>query len=222
MTQVSLSFQYQGTSNGYFTSYAGLPLFLEMANVSGLSDTIGQKLQIKTQGWADTQIILSLLLLNFAGGDCVEDMNKLESDAGLRDLLLQNECRGMRRKERRAYVSRFRKKKERAFPSSSVFRRYLEAFHNAPEETKRLEGAAFIPESNDALKALARINQKLVDYLQCRNPCEVATLDQDATLVETNKRKAFFATRSSEHTNPLTLIGLNRESFFTSSFEMVT
>ena len=40
MTQALLSFQYQETTNGNFTSFAGLPLFLELANVCGLTDTI--------------------------------------------------------------------------------------------------------------------------------------------------------------------------------------
>jgi hypothetical protein len=32
------------------------------------------------QGWLDGQILLSLILLNLAGGDCPEDIERLEND----------------------------------------------------------------------------------------------------------------------------------------------
>ncbi len=164
------------------------------------------------------QIILSLLLLNFAGGDCVEDIDSLESDLGLRKLLLDNECKGMRRKERRAYQSRFRKIKNRAFPSTSVIRRYLEEFHNVEEEDKRIEGTAFIPKPNDALRALSETNQRLVDCAQSRNPCAVATLDQDATLVPTNKRKALFCYKKFKSYQPFNTYWAEQEMLLHSEF----
>jgi len=189
-----------------------------MANACGLSDAIGQKLQIKTQGWADDQIILSLLLLNFSGGDCVEDIGKLESDPGLRNLLLDNECKHMSRKERRAYKKRFRKGKTRAFPSASVLRRYLEAFHNAKEESNRVEGTAFIPKSNSDLKAISGVNQKLVDFIQSHNPCTIATLDQDATLVATNKRTALFCYKKFRAYQPFNTYWAEQKILLLSSF----
>lgn len=145
MTQPLLSFQYEGSTQGNFTSLAGLPLFLEMAQACGLSQAIQKEMRFKTQGWMDSQIILSLLLLNIAGGDCVEDINRLESDEGLKTLLLEQSCKGMRRKLRRIYLRRFRKIKSRALPSPSSIRRYLEAFHNKAEEDNRANGTAFIP-----------------------------------------------------------------------------
>ena len=63
---------------------------------------IQEQMKLKAQGWMDSQIIQSLLLLNIAGGDCVEDINHLESDEGLKILLLEQECKGMARKLRRA------------------------------------------------------------------------------------------------------------------------
>lgn len=43
----------------------------------------------KIRGWADAEMILSLVLLNLAGGDCITDIERLERDAGLRTLLMQ-------------------------------------------------------------------------------------------------------------------------------------
>ena len=192
MAQAALSFQYQGTSNGKFTALAGLPLFVEMANACGLTEAISQNLKTKSRGWTDLQNVFSLVLLNLAGGDCVDEIEKLESDTGFSFLLRSDELKGMSRQVRRAYQKRFRKEKKRAFPSASVLRRYLETFHDSEEEKRRVEGTAFIPQSNKALKTLQAINKTLIDYAQSRNPCTTATLDGDATLAASNKRTSKF------------------------------
>lgn len=192
MTHFSPSFQYYGTNSGNFTSQAGLPLFLEMADICGLQDEISEKLRLKKQGWTDSQIVSSLLLLNIAGGDCVEDIDTLELDPGLNKLLRAQENKGMSRKQRRESQRQFRKSKQRAFPSSSALRRYLENFHNAEEEEQRLKGKAFIPASNKSLQDLVEVNRTLIHYAQKQKVCEIATLDQDATLVSTNKRSALY------------------------------
>jgi len=192
MAQRFLSFQYEASTQGNFTSFAGLPLFLEMAQACGLMTMIQEQMKLKAQGWMDSQIILSLLLLNIAGGDCVEDINRLESDEGLKTLLLEQECKGMARKLRRAYQKRFRKIKSRALLSPSSIRRYLEEFHNEEEEGNRVIATAFIPQANEALKALSLINQTMVNFAQKHQACPIATLDQDATLAATNKRTALY------------------------------
>jgi hypothetical protein len=192
MTHHPLSFQYQGSTQGNFTSFAGLPLFLEMAQACGLEASIKEQMQLKTRGWTDSQMILSLLVLNIAGGDCVEDINRLEADEGLKTLLLEQECKGMDCKTRCTYRKRFRKLKSRALPSPSAIRRYLEEFHDKAEEDRRGSGEAFIPQANEAFNALNQINKTMVDFAQTHQPCRTATLDQDATLAETNKRTALY------------------------------
>lgn len=193
MTQDNLPFQYEIEKSEFgLTSFAGLPLYMEMARVSGLCSSIAEKLKAKQRGWTDLQIVMSLILLNIVGGDCIEDIERLEADEGMRTLLLNIETHGMKRRARRAYEKRWRRTKERAFPSVSALRRYLELFHNANEEQLRLSGKAFIPSSNDLLKSLFEVNRALLGFAQTKNPCKTATLDQDATLVETNKRSAYY------------------------------
>ena len=77
MTKRVLGFQYQIEDTHKGTSLAGLPLFLGMANVSGLKERIVQSLSTKSQGWSDLQIVISLILLNLSGGDCVDDIERL-------------------------------------------------------------------------------------------------------------------------------------------------
>ena len=99
----------------------------------------------------------------------------------------------MKRKERRAYERRFRKKTERSFPSPSVIRRYLLQFHNKEEESARVKGVAFIPTQNQLLQNLVSINDALINFSQKQMSHEIATLDQDATLIQTHKQTALYS-----------------------------
>ena len=88
MTQPALPFQYQAEKkDSGLTGFAGLPLYVELAKQSGLFESINQALKTKIRGWTYAQMILSLILLNLAGGDCITDIERLEKDAGLRSLL---------------------------------------------------------------------------------------------------------------------------------------
>ena len=90
MPQGVLPFQYQEEkiSSG-MTALAGLPTYLDLAYVAGLSQSIQRHLKLREgkQGWSDAQLITSLVLLNLAGGDAVEDLGILEKDAGFGQVL---------------------------------------------------------------------------------------------------------------------------------------
>jgi hypothetical protein len=204
MTQQSLPFQYQSekTTSG-LTSFAGLPLYLELAIKSGLIQRIQESLNTKNRGWNDTEMILSLLLLNLAGGDCISDIERLEQDMGLRTLLLHFATHGMKHKEKRIYEKRWCKAKKRGLPSNAAIHRYLPNFHSPEEEKKRKKGEAFIPASNSRLKSLIGLNGALVEYIQRQLHSTQATLDQDATLTQTYKRNAFYCYKKYKAYQPL-------------------
>ena len=70
-TQGVLPFRYEcePTASG-MTALAGLPPYLELAVVSGLTGSIRRHLRVcavQKQGWSDAQIVMSLVLLNLAG-----------------------------------------------------------------------------------------------------------------------------------------------------------
>ena len=71
--------------------------------------------------------------------------------------------------------------------------RFLEGFADAQEEAKRGQGHAFIPAPNEALSALMAVNADLVRKLQEASAQSVATIDMDATLVETCKQDALMS-----------------------------
>ena len=86
IAQGVLPFQYQGEkgSSG-MTALSGLPVYLDLMQAMGLRESIRRHVHVRgeaSQGWKDEQIIPSLILLNLAGGDCVDDLRTLESDEG--------------------------------------------------------------------------------------------------------------------------------------------
>jgi hypothetical protein len=183
MTQGVLPFQYEVSA-----AACGMTA---LAAVSGLTRAIGRHLKVgaeRQQGWTDEQVVMSLVLLNLAGGDCVDDLRVLEGDEGFARVLRRVELHGRPRKERRALDRRWRKARRRAVPSPAAVFRDLEKFHAPEEEAKRVAGRAFIPAPSEALKGLYRVNQELVAFKQARAPQKTATLDMDATLIETYKR----------------------------------
>ncbi len=169
------------------TSLAGLPLYLDLASALGLAGSIGAHMHIKSEGWTDTQIILTLILLNLAGGDSVDDVTILEKDEGLCRVVRRIEQKGLTRKERKA------RERQRTFPSPSPIFRYLSAFHDAREEKKREKGKAFIPAPNEHLMNLMKVHRDFICSIVKSASPKVATLDMDATLIETLKRSALFS-----------------------------
>jgi len=91
MTQGVLPFQYEVSATACgMTALAGLPAYLDLAAVSGLTGAIRRHLNVgaeRQQGWTDAQVVMSLVLLNLAGGDCVNDLRVLEGDEGFAQVL---------------------------------------------------------------------------------------------------------------------------------------
>ncbi len=204
MAQGVLPFKYEEDKNDAgMTALGGLPVYLDLVHVIGLSKSIQKHLKIRegSQGWADSQIVLSLVLLNIAGGTSVEDLNVLEGDRGFCDILNKIELHGLPRKVRRALERKWRKEKRRTVPSPSAVFRYLSAFHD--KESECTQGQATIPELNDYLKGLVNINKDLLSFLQKNSPEKTATLDMDATLIETTKKKALYSYKGFKAYQPL-------------------
>jgi hypothetical protein len=196
MAQGVLPYKYEEERNhAGMTALAGLPIYLDLASVLGVADCIRAHVHVKKsdQGWTDEQIVLALMLLNLAGGDCVDDIRILEKDEGFCEVLGRVETKGLRRQQRRAMEKRWRKEHHRCVASPSALFRYLEAFHDPAEEKKRQQGKAFIPAPNEHLQGLGKANRDFVACIQKRHPEGEATLDTDATLVETQKKDALFS-----------------------------
>jgi hypothetical protein len=174
------------------TSLAGLPLYVDLAVALGVPKSIEHHLVFRpSQGWTDSQIVFSLMLLALAGGDCVDDLKVLEADEGF--------CRILERIEPEVSCARWRKGRSRTIPSPSAVFRYLSAFRTNEASMK---GIASVPRT-PALTGLIQVDQDMIASIQRMSPASTATLDIDATLVETHKRDALFSYEGYKAYQPL-------------------
>jgi len=203
MAQKALPYEYEiEESKAGLTSFGGLPTYLDLASATGFLKSIDRHLRIRIgdQGWTDRQMILSLVLLNLVGGDCVEDIDKLEADEGFCRIMRKVEMHGLTRKGKRALKKRWRKERTRTFPSVSAIFRYLANFHNAEQEKLRIKGKAFIPEPNEYLNVFGKINAEMISVGDRE---ETATLDMDATIAATMKDNALYSYKGEKAYQPL-------------------
>ena len=118
VSQGVLDFQYEAERSTHGqTALAGLPLYLDLIRQSGLAAVIRRNVCVAgQQGWLDLQMVLAVLFLNLAGGDCVEDLERLEADSGFAAILKAVERTLLTRRERRALAVRWRRDRARTVP----------------------------------------------------------------------------------------------------------
>ena len=206
MAQVVLSFQYEIEKSTWgATSLAGLPIYLDLMIRAHLHETLNRHVGVRVggQGWSDYEVVSSLVLLNIAGGECVEDLRVLEGDEGFCRLMDRVRHHGMRRKDRRELERRFRKDRERSVPSPSSVFCYLSEFHDSDQELLRPAQEDFIPSPNAYLAGFRWVNGNLAAFAPRQDCQEVATLDMDATLVESGKSEARYCYKKFKGYQPL-------------------
>ena len=131
-------------------------------------------LKSRTRGFTEAQFVESLLLLQIAGGDCPDDLELFRHDACLE--------RGL----------------GFALPKPRTARDFLARFHDDELELTRLARAvqkSFIRPPSDAVSALQTVPVGLVHHVakaheQAGEALTIATLDQDATIIESHKEAA--------------------------------
>ena len=76
MKQGLLAFQYeQEKSSTGMTALPGLMTYLELMQAAGLRSSVERHVRPRErgQGWTDSEMIISLMLLNLAGGESVSE-----------------------------------------------------------------------------------------------------------------------------------------------------
>lgn len=174
-------------SDEKITSFAGLPLVSETFRALGLPEAIRAHLRLKERqaGYSEAQMVESFVLLFAAGGDCFEDIEVLSADPGLKALV------GLKR-----------------FPSPEALRFFCYAFHDdakieEAQQARPPDTIAYIPEETEDLKALGVLGAHVVGKVQRHSPSAVATLDVDATIIEANKKEAYWTYESDKGYQPL-------------------
>lgn len=210
MPQGLLPFKYeQEKSVSGMTSFAGVGLYLDWFKALGLGRIMDRKIGIRQgeQGYRDRDMGELLVLLNLVGGESVEDVERMEEDEGLVRMW-------GKRYRRRGEGRRFRRQTERRLPTASSVFRYLEAFD------KRIqgEGATCHRQANGHLRGLREVNRLLIERVQRLQEERVATLDCDATVVETWKEGACYCYEGMKAYQPVNVLWREQEMVLQTEF----
>jgi len=156
--------------------HAGLLATSRAYRSLGIPDLIAAMLRLRKRqrGYSEGQMVESLVLLQTVGGDCPEDIRLLANDPCLE--------RGL------GYAP----------PKVTAAREFLELFHDEQIELQRPSRAvqkSFILPSSEPVAALQEVQAHTVRriakrYEQQDQPQRIATVDQDATIIESHKRAA--------------------------------
>lgn len=148
------------------SSFGGLWSVVELFRKTGLSQIIDENIAARCKrGAKDSDHVLSLVLLQLAGGGVVDHLPMLKEKLSFEGLGI-------------------------TIPSPSASRKWLGAFHNEEEDEKRGMGKSFLPEENRHLKGFRKTLSSLLAFASKERPKEHLTLDQDATFIETEGREA--------------------------------
>ena len=112
---------------------------------------------------------LAVIFLNLSGGDCVEDVERLERDGGFSAILRAIVKDLLARAERRSLKSRWRRERERTGPSPSRCRAGWSGSTIRPRP-RPVAGTAFIPAVTEQLRGLWRVNKALVESFMSAGP----------------------------------------------------
>jgi len=168
MSQTRLPFELdQRAETGALTAHGGVPLVIEAFRVSGAAVVVDEQVSIKRRkrGLTPSQLVEGLLSLWAAGGERCDDLTALREDAALALLL------------------------GHGLPAPQTARDFLEAFDEAVPPLWRGE-TCHVQGEGERLQGLAKASRQLIGFLQQRRPQAVATVDVDATILESQKRAA--------------------------------
>lgn len=158
--------------------HAGLLSISRVFRSLGLPGLIEANLNLRKRqrGFSEAQAIESVCLLQAVGGDCPEDMRLLANDDCL--------ARGL------GYQP----------PKATAVREFLELFHQKELEKLRPQRTvqkSFIFPSSAPIASLQQVQCGLVGrisklYEKEGKALHIATVDQDATIIESHKKAAYF------------------------------
>lgn len=168
--QGRLPFEYavEKKSEPSVTALGGLPLVAETLRAFGVTDEARTRMQLgKIHRQYDSgALIEAVCMLMAAGGDCIEDIERLRTDAALTTLL------------------------DGALPSPSTLRQALYAFHDETLMEEESLERAHIPRESELLRLLQDVCTSFVHRICERWNESEATLDIDGTIIESHKKEA--------------------------------
>ena len=168
-------------SGEVLTSFGGLPLVMETFRALGMPRSIEKHLPVlqRKGRFTSAEYVEAFVAVLASGGDCLEDFEQLRRDEGIRKLGLK-------------------------VPSAEAARYFLNAFHEEEALAERPDEGAFIPDETQLLEGLNDVNKDLVRKAVKGKKVVKATIDLDATIIEANKREAFWTYQGVKGYQPVT------------------
>jgi hypothetical protein len=175
VTEQPLPFTYDDeTGQEGITALGGMPVLVQTFRSLAVGGSVRRNVTLKQRqrGLSEDAYVESFVILNAAGGDCLEDFEQLRADDGLRELIGHE------------------------MPSSEAARKFLYQFHDdtkveeAQQQALSLGQRSYIPEENAALQGLGTVNREMIQEFGRRSGDKIATIDLDATVIESWKREA--------------------------------
>ena len=178
------------------TGRAGVPLVIELFRQLGVATTIDTQVPVKhrQRGLRPAQLVESLIALWTSGGDRCQDLTTLREDHALAQLL--------------GYP----------LPAATTVRDFLEAFHVEGGPLWQAGPQAAIPLESTPLAGLGAANRTLLAGVQQAVPEATATLDVDATLVESHKETATVAYDGTRGYQPVVVLWAEQDVIVTDQF----
>jgi hypothetical protein len=165
----SLDLEFEGGLTEQATAHAGVAVLLDVIRRSGVLAVADRALPAKKnpKGLSHGQMVESIIVLAALGGECMDDMEILRSDLGLRAML--------------GYEP----------PAPSTLRSWLESFHDEAALAARPLQGAFIPSETPRLEALRTVMDHAIrSYVSAIGADHLVTIDVDAHIVESSKVQA--------------------------------
>jgi hypothetical protein len=174
-TELPLPFAYdEQESEENLTALGGMPLLMQAFRSLGAGHSVAEHIHLKQRqrGLDEASYVESFVVLNAAGGDCLEDFDHVRADTGLAELIGHE------------------------LPSPEAARKFLYQFHDeskveeAQQQELALGRVSYIPQESAALAGLGAVNRDVVQEFGRRTRDKIATIDMDATIIESWKQEA--------------------------------
>jgi len=174
-TELPLPFSYdEQEAEENITALGGMPVLMQAFRSLGAGRSVAEHVQLKQRqrGLDEASYVESFVILNAAGGDCLDDFDHLRADTGLAELIGHE------------------------LPSPEAARKFLYQFHDeskieeAQQQELALGRVSYIPRESPALAGLGAVNRDVVRELGRRTQDKIGTIDMDATIIESWKQEA--------------------------------
>jgi hypothetical protein len=179
-----------GPDASHVTGRAGLTLAAEVMRAYRVDQLVESHLEVKKRkrGFSEYDVVETVVLLQLAGGEHMGDVDILREDVALARML------------------------GREHPSADVIGDFLKACHddNLIEVARRAAEDAgqksYVPEENGALQGLGKVQEGFVRRGAERSLGTCATLDHDATVINSEKSAATWHYKGGKGYQPVAVV----------------